>query len=64
MIRTVGKGTKHGWSKIVGPVGTIVQEETCARSDAAKGFKGKMVGNENKKRRDKKWEGRCIRCGK
>ena len=48
VIRT-GRGTEHGWSKLVGPVGRHVQAEACARSGAVEGFKGKMVGHENKK---------------
>ena len=44
VIRTVGKGTQHGWSKLVGLVGSHVQEEACARPEVAKGL---SAGSEN-----------------
>ena len=37
VIRTVAKGTQHGWSRLVGSVGSDVQEEACAGSEAAEG---------------------------
>ena len=37
VIRIVSKGTQHAWSKLVGTVGCHVQEEACARSEAAEG---------------------------
>ena len=33
----MSEGTQHGWSKLVGLVGSHAQEEACARSEAAKG---------------------------
>ena len=42
-------------------MGSHVQEEVCARSEAAEGFEGKMMGR--KKRRNTEWDGPCMRCG-
>ena len=46
VLRTVGEGTQHGWSKLVGLMSSHVQEEACARSEASKGA---SEGKENKK---------------
>ena len=48
--KTVGEGTQHGWSKLVGFVSSHVQEEACARSEASKGA---SEGKENKKARQR-----------
>ena len=57
MNRTGSVGAQHWWSTHVG-VDSHVQEEACAKSEAAEGFKGKIVGNENKKEGQRM--GRCM----